>query len=68
METMMMLTIPETQKLWQPFANALETPSNEEEYQNLVDWLDQLIDEVGEDKQHSLAPRISFPERKNDIH
>ncbi len=52
---MMMLTIPEAQKLWQPFANALETPSNEDEYQNLVDWLDQLIDEVEEDEQHPLA-------------
>jgi HTH-type transcriptional regulator/antitoxin HigA len=51
----MMLSIAETQELWQPFAQALETPSNEKEYQSLVNWLDQLIDEVGENEQHPLA-------------
>lgn len=51
----MMLSIAETQELWQPFARVLEIPSNEKEYRNLVNWLDQLIDEVGENEQHPLA-------------
>ncbi|TVR12653.1 MAG: hypothetical protein EA395_05545 [Phormidium sp. GEM2.Bin31] len=50
-----MLSIDETQKLWQPLANKLVVPSDEASYQYLVDWLDELIDEVGENEQHSLA-------------
>jgi len=30
-------------------------PSDEASYQKLVQWLDQLIDEVGENEQHPLA-------------
>ncbi|MBW4437179.1 MAG: hypothetical protein KME04_08590 [Pleurocapsa minor GSE-CHR-MK-17-07R] len=29
-----------------------------EMYQQLVDWLDSLIDEAGEDEDHSFAPII----------
>lgn len=50
-----MLTIDETQKLWQPLANTLVIPRDEASYQRLVKWLDQLIDEVGEDEEHPLA-------------
>lgn len=50
-----MLSVPETQKIWQPLANELVVPRNEEQYQRLVTWLDRLIDEVGENESHPLA-------------
>ena len=50
-----MLSITETQKLWQPLATKLVIPRDEASYQYLVDWLDQLIDEVGENEAHPLA-------------
>lgn len=50
-----MLSIDETQKLWQPLATKLVIPRDEASYQYLVDWLDRLIDEVGEDEAHPLA-------------
>lgn len=50
-----MLSIDETQKMWQPLANQLVIPRDEARYQYLVDWLDKLIDEVGENEQHPLA-------------
>ena len=50
-----MLSIDETQKLWQPLATKLVIARDEASYQYLVDWLDRLIDEVGEDEAHPLA-------------
>jgi HTH-type transcriptional regulator/antitoxin HigA len=50
-----MLSIIETQKLWQPLAQQLVIPYDEASYQKLVTWLDKLIDEVGENEQHPLA-------------
>jgi HTH-type transcriptional regulator / antitoxin HigA len=50
-----MLSVPETQKIWQPLAQDLVVPRTEEQYQRLVVWLDQLIDEVGENESHPLA-------------
>jgi HTH-type transcriptional regulator/antitoxin HigA len=41
--------------MWQPLANQLIIPRDEARYQYLVDWLDKLIDEVGENEQHPLA-------------
>ena len=50
-----MLSVPETQKVWQPLAETLVVPRNEEQYEQLVTWLDKLIDEVGENEAHPLA-------------
>ena len=50
-----MLSMTETQKLWQPLAQQLVIPHDEVSYQKLVAWLDSLIDEVGENEQHPLA-------------
>jgi HTH-type transcriptional regulator / antitoxin HigA len=55
MERVKMLSIDETQKLWQPLATKLVIPRDEASYQYLVDWLDRLIDEVGENEEHPLA-------------
>ena len=49
------LSVPEAQKVWQPLADNLVVPRNEEQYDRLVAWLDKLIDEVGEDESHPLA-------------
>lgn len=50
-----MLSVPETQKAWQPLADNLVVPRDEAQYEQLVAWLDELIDEVGEDESHPLA-------------
>ena len=50
-----MLSVDETQKLWQPLSHQLVIPRDEATYQQLVEWLDRLIDEVGENEQHPLA-------------
>jgi HTH-type transcriptional regulator / antitoxin HigA len=34
----------------------LRVPHNEREYRQLVKLLDRLVDEVGEDENHPLAP------------
>ena len=50
-----MLSVPETQKAWQPLAENLVVPRSEAQYEQLVGWLDKLIDEVGENEAHPLA-------------
>jgi HTH-type transcriptional regulator/antitoxin HigA len=47
--------ISETKKAWPSIANTLLVPHTEAEYKGLVDLLDNLIDEVGEDEDHPLA-------------
>ena len=55
-----MLSMTETQKLWQPLAQQLVIPHDEVSYQKLVAWLDNLIDEVGENEQHPLASLMNI--------
>jgi HTH-type transcriptional regulator / antitoxin HigA len=40
---------------WPDLAQIVFVPHTEGEYKNLVEILDQLIDEVGEDESHPLA-------------
>lgn len=40
---------------WPQMAGMIYLPYGEEEYERLVSFLDQLIDEVGEDESHPLA-------------
>ena len=47
--------IEEIAKIWPGIQNIFSVPHNEEEYSYLVDMLDGLIDEVGEDESHPLA-------------
>ena len=49
------LDLNQTVNNWRPLANTLYVPHTEEEYNNLVDLLDDLVDEVGEDESHPLA-------------
>lgn len=49
------LDLNQTVNNWRPLANTLYVPHTEEEYNNLVELLDDLVDEVGEDETHPLA-------------
>jgi HTH-type transcriptional regulator/antitoxin HigA len=42
-------------KAWPPISRAVRVPHTEEDYRDLVQLLDQLTDEVGEDENHPLA-------------
>lgn len=45
---------------WQPIAPLLTVPENEQHYQECMDLLYQLIDEVGENEQHPLSSLLHF--------
>jgi HTH-type transcriptional regulator/antitoxin HigA len=40
---------------WKNLSDTVFVPHTEDEYNRLVEMLDQLIDEVGEDETHPLA-------------
>ena len=42
-------------KAWLPVSQAVRVPHTEAEYDELVELLDHLTDEVGEDENHPLA-------------
>ena len=47
--------LEEVTKVWPPISRAVRVPRNEGDYRELVQFLDQVTDEVGEDENHSLA-------------
>ncbi len=49
------LNLDQTIRAWSPIANTIFVPHTEEEYEQLVDLLDSLIDQIGEDESHPLA-------------
>jgi HTH-type transcriptional regulator/antitoxin HigA len=42
-------------KAWPPVSRAVRVPRTEADYQQLVELLDRVADEVGEDEAHPLA-------------
>lgn len=42
-------------KAWPPISRAVRVPRAEADYQELVELLDRITDEVGEDENHPLA-------------
>jgi HTH-type transcriptional regulator/antitoxin HigA len=42
-------------KAWPPISRAVRVPHTEEDYRQLVELLDRVTDEVGEDENHLLA-------------
>ena len=64
------ITLVETH--WPEMAAAVFVPHSELEYRQLVAFLDQLIDEVGEDETHPLASLMEIVgvliERYEDEH
>ena len=49
------LDVNKTADAWAPLSRTLFVPHSENEYRQLVELLDRLIDEVGEDESHPLA-------------
>ena len=54
-ESMTTIDIQKTTSTWLSLEQNLFVPHTEEEYDKLVNFLDDLIDEVGEDETHPLA-------------
>ena len=42
-------------KAWPPISGAVRVPRSEADYRELVELLDGITDEVGEDENHPLA-------------
>ena len=42
-------------KAWPPISRAVRVPHTEADYRDLVELLDRITDEVGEDENHPLA-------------
>jgi HTH-type transcriptional regulator/antitoxin HigA len=42
-------------KAWPPISRAVRVPRSEDDYRELVQLLDRVTDEVGEDEDHPLA-------------
>ena len=42
-------------KAWPPVSRAVRVPRTEADYRELVELLDRITDEVGEDENHPLA-------------
>ena len=49
------LDLNKTAAAWAPLSRTLFVPHTESEYRQLVELLDSLIDQVGEDESHPLA-------------
>lgn len=52
---MQSLNLDQTITAWSSVAKTVFVPHTEEEYEHLVELLDSLIDQVGEDETHPLA-------------
>ncbi len=52
---MQSLNLDQTITAWSSVAQTVFVPHTEEEYEHLVELLDSLIDQVGEDETHPLA-------------
>jgi len=42
-------------KAWPPISRTVRVPHTERDYQQLVELLDRITDQVGEDENHPLA-------------
>jgi HTH-type transcriptional regulator/antitoxin HigA len=42
-------------KAWPPLSHAVRVPHSDSDYRELVELLDRVTDEVGEDEDHPLA-------------
>ncbi len=49
------LDVSKTAAAWSPLAGKIYVPHLDEEYQQLVELLDSMIDDVGEDGSHPFA-------------
>lgn len=49
------LNLDRTIQAWSSIAETVFVPHTEQEYEHLVELLDSLIDQIGEDETHPLA-------------
>jgi HTH-type transcriptional regulator/antitoxin HigA len=56
MERIMNRQLENISKVWPSVKSIFSVPHTEKEYRDLVKTLDSLIDEVGENENHELAP------------
>jgi HTH-type transcriptional regulator/antitoxin HigA len=49
------IAVDQALNIWPKMSGTIFVPRREEEYEQLVSFLDRLIDEVGEDESHPLA-------------
>ncbi|MEH1786821.1 MAG: hypothetical protein V7L23_14885 [Nostoc sp.] len=59
---MQSFNLNQTITAWSSIAENVFVPHTEEEYERLVEILDCLIDQVGEDETHPLASLIDISE------
>jgi len=52
---MQSLDLNKTADAWAPLSRTLFAPHTESEYRQLVELVDSLVDQVGEDESHPLA-------------
>ncbi len=57
---MKLIIIPETVKLLISLTDIVYVPHTDQEYNRLVNLLDDLIDEIGEDESHLLASMMEI--------
>ena len=55
-----MLAFKQIETAWDPVSSFLYVPHTMEEYNRLVLFLDELIDEVGENEDHHLASLVEL--------
>jgi HTH-type transcriptional regulator/antitoxin HigA len=55
MEGAVMIPYSQIETAWKPLSPFISVPHNETEYRRLVEFLDELTDEVGENENHHLA-------------
>ncbi|TGL14938.1 helix-turn-helix domain-containing protein [Leptospira levettii] len=54
----MILEIEKVKNVWNDVKDILSVPHTDKQYRKLVKVLDELIDEVGNDEKHKLAPLL----------
>jgi HTH-type transcriptional regulator/antitoxin HigA len=52
---MSLAELEQVTKAWPPISRAVRVPHTEEDYRQLVELLDRVTDEVGENESHPLA-------------
>jgi HTH-type transcriptional regulator / antitoxin HigA len=52
---MSLAELEQVTKAWLPISRAVRVPHTEKDYRQLVELLDRVADEVGEDENHPLA-------------
>jgi HTH-type transcriptional regulator/antitoxin HigA len=52
---MSVLELEKVTKAWPPISHAVRVPHTEGDYRDLVELLDRVTDEVGQDENHPLA-------------